>query len=118
MKVASKTTLKRQMSPAMIETHSETKSSKVPDGKVEKSAIVETDSENSKSSSDSNSRETMPLVPMLKKEGEKEKEAKPSAAHSSSLPFLDLKLLEEQHKIEWCKYARSLDVNFGNWQDK
>ena len=57
----------------------------------------------------------MSSVPTPKKEG---KRAKPSMAHSSSLPFLDPKLPEEQCKIERHKYARSLDINFGNWQDK
>ena len=107
-KVASKTTLKRW-------TRSETESSKVPTSEVAKSVIVELGSEGSESSSDSNSRETMTLVPTPKKEG---KEARPSVAHSSSLPFLDQKLPEEQHKIEWHKYDHSLDVDFGNWRDK
>ena len=94
------------------ESHSETESSEVPTSEVAKSAIVESDSKDSKSSSDSDSKETMTLVPMPRKEG---KEAKSSATHSSLLPFLDPKSLEEQPKIEWHKYARSLDIDFGNW---
>ena len=80
-----------------------------------RSAIIETDSKDSKSSLDSDSGETMPSVPTPKKEEEEGKEAKPSVAHSSSLPFMDPKLPEEQRKIEWHKYACSLDVNFSNW---
>ena len=60
------------------ETHSETESSKVPDSEAARSAIIETDSEDSKSSSDSDFGKTMPSVPMPKKEGN---EAKPSVAH-------------------------------------
>ena len=97
------------------ETCSETESSEGPAGEVAQSAIIEMDSEDSESSSDSDSGETMPSVPTPKREG---KEAKPSMAHSSSLPFLDPKLPEEQRKIEWHKYTRPLDINFGNWQDK
>ena len=80
-----------------------------------KSAIVESDSKDSESSSDSDSRETTPLVPMPKKEG---KEAKSSVAQSSSLPFLDPKLREEQKKIEQCNHAHSLDIDFSKWQEK
>ena len=94
------------------ETHSKTESSEVPTSEAAKSAIVESDSEDSERSLDSDSRETTPLVPTPKKEG---KETKPSMAYSSLLPFLDPKLPEEQGKIEWCKYAHSLDINFGNW---
>ena len=74
------------------ETHSETESSEVPANEAAKNAIIETDSQDSKSSSDSGSTETTPSVPTAKKEG---KGAKPSVAHSSLLPFLDLKLSEE-----------------------